>query len=66
MVIALFVALVAIPIAQVAFDRWSGRVGPHMLGEPAGGLAVAAGKHHRVRDLEFFTLPKLERRPKTG
>jgi hypothetical protein len=37
-----------------------------VLGEPADGLAVMAGKHHRVRELEFFTFPKLERRPKTG
>jgi hypothetical protein len=66
MLIALFIALLAIPMAQVTFDRWNGRVGPHVLGGPAAGLAVIAGKHHRIRDLEFFTFPKLERRPKTG
>jgi hypothetical protein len=66
MVIAFFIALVAIPIAQVAIDRWSDRTGPHLLGESRSGLTMEAGKHHRARDLEFFTVPKLERRPKTG
>jgi hypothetical protein len=64
MVIAFFIALLAIPIAQVAVDLWSDRNGPHLLGEPASGLTMAGGKHHR--DLEFFTVPKIERRPKTG
>jgi hypothetical protein len=66
LVIALFVALLAIPIAQVSFDRWNGRVGPRVLGAPAAGLAVMVGKHHRVRELEFLTLPKLDWRRKTG
>jgi hypothetical protein len=66
MVIGFFIALLAIPIAQVAVDLWGDRGGPHLLGEPKSGLTMEAGKHHRARDLEFFTVPKFERRPKTG
>jgi hypothetical protein len=67
MVVAFFIALLAIPIAQVAFDQWEHRAGPRLLGESRLPVAVAAGKHHKVRDLEFFMmLPRLERRPKTG
>ena len=64
MVIAFFIALLAIPIAQVAVDLWGDRAGPHLLGEPRSGPTMAAGKHHR--DLEFFTVPRIERHPKTG
>ena len=64
MVILFFIALLAIPIAQVAVDLWSDRSGPHLLGGPKSGLTMAAGKRHR--DLEFFTVPKIERHPKTG
>jgi hypothetical protein len=64
MVIVFFIALLAIPITQVAIDLWSVRNGPHFLGEPRSGLTMAAGKHHW--DLEFFTVPKIERHPKTG
>jgi len=66
MVVAFFITLLAIPIAQMAFDRWNDRPGPQVLGEPRSPLAVMAGKHHRVRDLEFFVIPKLASRPKTG
>ena len=66
MVIAFFIALLAIPMAQIAFDRWSDRGGLQVLGEPRPPLAVVAGKHHRLRNLEFFTIPKHEPRPKTG
>jgi hypothetical protein len=65
-VIGFFIALLAIPITQVAVDRWSDRAGPHLLGEPQSGLTMAAGKHRRAPDLEFFTVPKIERRPKAG
>jgi hypothetical protein len=64
MLIVFFIALLAIPIAQVAIDLWSDRTGPHLLGEPRSGVTMASGKHHR--DLEFFTVPRIERRPKTG
>ena len=63
-VIVFFIALLAIPIAQVAVDLWTAHAGPHVLGAPESGVTMAAGKHHR--DLEFFTVPKIERRPKTG
>jgi hypothetical protein len=64
MVIAFFIVLLAIPIAQVAVDLWGDRAGPRPLGEPRSGLTLAAGKHHR--DLEFFTVPRIERHPKAG
>ena len=46
-IVAFFLALLSIPLAQVAADAWDGRPGPHMglspvaLSHPAGGLDLA-------------------------
>jgi hypothetical protein len=48
-VIALFVALVTIPVAQVAADAWNGRPGPQlsvMRHHAGGGRDLAATPHH--------------------
>ena len=67
-VIALFVALLMIPAAQVAADAWNGRPGPHLsvmlfhaLNRP--GLAVTRNHHYRVYDA---LAPWLPARARTG
>jgi hypothetical protein len=66
LVIAFFIALLVIPIAQVGVDRWIERPGPQLLGSSGSGLVIAGGKHHRSKDLEYFMAPWSERRPKTS
>ena len=65
LVIAFFIALLAIPIIQVAADRWIEHAQSRVLDGFRHGLTIAAGKHHRSPDLEF-TVPRFERHPKTG
>jgi hypothetical protein len=65
LVIAFFIALLAIPIIQIAADRWIERARPGVIDGPGNGLAVATGKHHRSRDLEF-TVPRFDWRPRAG
>jgi hypothetical protein len=65
LVVAFFIALLAIPIIQIAADRWSERAQSGVLAGPGNGLTIANGKHHRSRDLEF-TVPRFDWRPKTG
>jgi hypothetical protein len=65
LVFAFFIALLAIPIIQIAADRWIERAQSHVLDGSSHGLTIAAGKHHRSPDLEF-TLPRFGWRPKTG
>jgi hypothetical protein len=66
-VIALFVALVTIPIAQVAADAWNGRPGPYfsvMRHRAGGGLDLAATpRHYR---LNGPLAPWLPGRARTG
>jgi hypothetical protein len=66
LVITFFIALLVIPLAQVAVDRWIERPGPQVLGSHTGGLFIAGSKHHRSKDLEYLMVPKSERRPKTS
>jgi hypothetical protein len=63
LVIAFFIALFAIPIIQVAADRWIERAQSSVLDGSSHGLTIAAGKHHRSRDLEF-TVPRFDWRPR--
>ena len=55
-VIALFVALVTIPVAQVAADAWTGRPGPQLsiMRHHAGGGADLAATRHRYRLYDPF------------
>ena len=51
-VIALFVALLSIPVIQVAADAWNGRPGPHlsvMLPHVGGDADLAATRHRYYR-----------------
>jgi hypothetical protein len=65
LVIAFFIALLAIPVVQIAADRWIERAHSDVLDRPGSGLAVANGKHHRSRDLEF-TVPRFDWRQRAG
>ena len=52
-VIALFLALLSIPMAQVAADAWNDRPGPQLTvrtTQGAGGLAVSRHRHIRLYD----------------
>jgi hypothetical protein len=56
-VIAFFVALLSVPVAQVAADAWNGRPGPYFAGmapPPHAGagpdLAVTRHQHYRLYD----------------
>jgi hypothetical protein len=55
-VIALFVALLSIPVAQVAADAWNGRPGPQLTGmrpqpqQSGPDLAVTRHHHNRLYD----------------
>ena len=51
-VIALFLALLSIPVVQVAADAWNGRPGPHLSLAPhaGGGPDLAASRHYRLHD----------------
>jgi hypothetical protein len=63
LVIAFFIALFAIPIIQIAADRWIDGAQSGVLDWSSHGLTIAAGKHHRSRDLEF-TVPRFDWRSK--
>jgi hypothetical protein len=66
-VIALFVALVTIPVAQVAADAWNGRPGPHfsVMRHHAGSGPDLAATPHRYR-LHDPLAPWLPGRARTG
>ena len=51
-VVAFFLALVFIPLAQVAADAWKGHSGPHvlMLRIHTAGTDLAKTRHHRLYD----------------
>jgi hypothetical protein len=65
LVIAFFIALLAIPIIQIAADRWIEPAHSGVLDHPGSGLAVANGKHHRSRDLEFM-VPRFDWHQRAG
>jgi hypothetical protein len=63
---AFFVALIAIPVAQVAKDTradgghlyiWNGHLRPD---------AVALSKHQRSKGLDYLLMPRPQNRKKTG
>jgi hypothetical protein len=67
-VIALFVALLSIPVAQVAADAWNGRSGPHLSvmrprADSGPDLAVTQHRHYRIYDPFALRVPG---RAKTG
>jgi hypothetical protein len=67
-IIALFLALLSIPLAQVAADAWNGRPGPHLsviVPHADGGHAVAAARHRHLRLYDPLA-PLLPGRAKTS
>jgi len=60
-IIFFFVALLAIPIAQIAFGPPLERAGAPVRIDRSGQIIIAVGKHLRARDIE---LPLTARRPK--
>jgi hypothetical protein len=67
-VIALFVALLSIPVAQVAADAWNGRPGPHVSGTahpPGSGPEIAVTRHQHYRLYDPLA-PWIPSHPKTG
>jgi hypothetical protein len=71
-VIAFFLALAAIPAAQVAADAWHGRSGPDLLllsrHHHGGAPYLAVTRHRHLRSLDFIGpyAPKAPGREKTG
>jgi hypothetical protein len=68
-VFALFLALLSIPVAQVAADAWNGRPGPRLsVTAPRAvesGTDFAATRHRHYRLYDPFS-PWLPSRAKTG
>jgi hypothetical protein len=74
-VIALFIALFSIPVAQVAADAWNGRPGPRLsvtqsqtrfqMQSHGAGNDFAVTRHHLNRLYDPFS-PWLPTRAKTG
>jgi hypothetical protein len=67
-VIALFLALLSIPVVQVAADAWSGRPGAYlsvMRPQAGRGLDFAVTRHHHFRLYDPIA-PWLSGRAKTG
>ena len=67
-VVAFFVALLSIPVAQVAADAWIGRPGPQlsiMSPHPGSGPDLAVTRHRYFRLYDPFA-PWLPIRAKTG
>jgi hypothetical protein len=68
-VIALFLALLSIPVAQVAADAWNGRPGPRFsamaLPHAAAGPDLAATRHRHFWLYDPIA-PRIPSRAKTG
>ncbi len=61
-----FIALLAIPVVQVALGPRFERAGAPILIDRSSKIIIAVGKHLRARDIEYPMAPGLERRPKTS
>jgi hypothetical protein len=64
--IVFFIALLAIPVVQVAFGQRFERAGAPVLIDRSSKIIIAVGKHLRTRDIEYPTVPRSQRRPKTS
>jgi len=51
-VIAFFIALLAIPVAQVAIDLWIERPGPYVLMDRSAKITISVGKYLRTNRFE--------------
>jgi hypothetical protein len=59
-----FIALLAIPVVQIAFGPRIERAGAPVLIDRSANIIIAVGKHLRARDIDYPTAPRPERRPK--
>jgi hypothetical protein len=64
--IVFFIALIAIPVVQVAIGPRFERSGAPVLIDRSEKIIIAIGKHLRSRDMEYPMGPRPERRPKTS
>jgi hypothetical protein len=62
--IVFFIALLAIPVVQVAFGPRNERTGSPILIDRSNKIIIAVSKHLRARDMNYSTAPRTERRPK--
>jgi hypothetical protein len=65
-IILSFIALLAIPVFQVAFDQRFERAGGPVLIDRSGKIIIAVSQHLRARDMGYPTAPRSERRPKAS
>jgi hypothetical protein len=63
-IIVFFVALLAIPVVQIAFGPRLERAGAPVLIDRSANIIIAVSKHLRARDLDYPAAPRRERRPK--
>ena len=61
-----FIALLAIPVVQIALGQRFERAGAPVLIDRSSKIIAAVGKHLRTRDIEYPMAPRSERRPKTS
>jgi hypothetical protein len=59
-----FIALLAIPVVQIAFGPRIERAGAPVVIDRSTNIIIAVGKHLRARELNSPTAPRPERRPK--
>jgi hypothetical protein len=59
-----FIALLAIPVVQIAFGPRIERAGAPVRIDRSANIIIAVGKHLRARDIDYPTAPRPERRPK--
>jgi hypothetical protein len=65
-VIVFFIALLAIPVVQIAIGPRFERTGTPVLIDRSSMIITALSKHLRARDIEYPTGPRSERRPKVS
>jgi hypothetical protein len=63
-IVFFFIALLTIPVVQVAFGPRIEHAGAPVLIDRSANVILAVGKHLRVRDTDYPTGPRPERRPK--
>ena len=61
-----FIALLAIPVVQVALGPRFERAGAPILIDRSSKIIIAVGKHLRTRGIENPMGPRSERRPKAS
>lgn len=66
MMIVFFIALLAIPVVQVAIGPRFERPGAPILIDRSSKIITAIGNHLRTRDIEYPMRPRSQRRPKAG